>query len=243
MSKRTERMTLGERISRSATPEVLVIAGMILFWLLALLMLAPSLITLAVVLVIGMVAAGFLWLAAESGSTAIHWLFTAVFGLTSGILSVAVFGALMGLSGLGLGLGLAAASTVSVLELLHLHNLYLRNSRVDSEVRVRAFSWLAGIFLVSIVLAIFTTNLARGLPVSWLFVPLAGVALFVGVVVLALGPVIGTGGRSGGRWAPAKRLPPAPAGVDPLVAQAKAATQFQDGANKPPAPTRDSTRF
>ncbi len=227
------RLKWGERANRAASVEGYSAGALMLVWTFFGFVTAPVFWIWLLLLPIGLLV---LFFALDSGSAALQVMVAMLFfGITAGI-GAALFANVS----IGIGLTTAAASTLLLMELFRLHDTRRRSALVSPALLGANLPWTAGVGLTSIVLVVVLGS-SSGTQLPWGFVPLAGGLLAVAVVGLAYWVMRDKSKRSGRRFDPALRTPPAPRQVDPLVAQARKAVRRPGGGALPPPPTGEPT--
>lgn len=227
------RLKLGERASKAASVEGYSAGILMLLWALFGIVMAPVIWIWLLILPLGFLV---LFFALDSGSAAFQVIVAMLFFATTAGIGAALFANVS----IGIGLTLAAASTLLLMELFRLHDTRRRSALVSSTLLGANLPWTAGVGLTSIVLVVVLGS-SQATQLPWGFVPLAGGLLAVGVVGLAYWVMRDKTKRSGRRFDPALRTPPAPRQVDPLVAQARKAVRRPGGEALPPPPTGEPT--
>lgn len=227
------RLPFTERVTRAASLEGLSAGALMFVWTLLGFVSAPIIWLWLILLAVGLL---ILFFALDTGSAAIQVLVALLFlGTTAGI-GAAVFAN----TSASIGLVAAAASTLLLMELFRLHEARRRNALVSPALLAANLPWTAGVVIASFVLVIVLTPSSRT-ELPWVFVPLASGLLVAAVVGLAFWSMSDKSRRSGGRFDPALRTPPAPRQVDPLVAQARKAVRKPGDGAMPPPPKGEPT--
>lgn len=227
------KLSRSERFRRLMTLEGISIAVMVFLWVLLGFVAAPSVVLWLLILVIGLLAVLF---ALDSGVAAIQILFSLTFLATTATISALVFTD----SSINVGLVGASGSTYLCFELFRLHETHRRNARVSPTLLGSTLPFAMAVVAISFVLMFVLLRPEGELALSWGFLPLASLALFLGVAAVGMGAMYDRNRQSGARFDPVVRTPPAPRQVDPLVTQARRASGPAAGPTPPPptgAPT------
>lgn len=222
------KLPLSERVSRAASLEGMLAAGLIVLWALLGMVSLPVIWVWVILLFAGLL----LLLAALISGSGVAQVFIGLcfFGTTT-LIAAAAFAQ----ASLNIGLVASSGSTLLLFELFRLHNTRRRNAAVSPTLLPSVLPWTVAVVLVSVVIVVVLVPSEGQKDLPWGFVPAATVALMLAVGGIGFGAARSKTARSGRRFDPIIRIPPAPRQVDPLVDQArKAAIQPGDNAMPPP---------
>lgn len=208
--------SLSDWLSKLAVPEVFVGLAIVTVWGLAVSDGSPLAALFSVTILMG----AFI-IAVRSGMHFFLWVLCLLTILAVAIsFGVTIFGSWGSPVVLGFVALLGATSVLALMQTVRAYHARRRGAVVDESI---IWTPLIGVGICGLVTGITLAalvRLAQGPPRSWIWVPVATVAVFAAGFALTLLPTRTATDTSDKRWTPGERVPPSPLGNDQLNPQA-----------------------